>query len=163
MKRHVLGSKDIVTADSGYPPEVVCDFFPIIKANIMAYMDAPVIIKAELGDWKMPSIIVVINGNEYRALIDTAAYYGMYDAAKIIVPEIITDKVLVDRPDIGIKEKPAYELLFKIKGFTFDFKEPFTPMPKPNYQFAVILGTHFLSRCKLFNYYGNENRFELIV
>ena len=137
--------------------------FPIIKANIEAYMNTDVIVNASLGDWKMPSVVVVIQGNEYRALLDTGAWYALYDPSKFIFRESSDTYVEVDRPDITTPPKPAYPLSFKIKGFTVDFIEPFTPMAKPNYQFAIILGTHFLSRCKSFKYYGIENRFELIV
>lgn len=119
-----------------------------------------------LSQFKVPEFKLIfppINGT-YKACIDTGSYYS------IIHPEIIqlarfspTHKVKYQHPTEGLKEdKPAFELTFMFDGYLNEFKEVFS-LFETEYQYEVILGAKFLSQCKEFHYFGQENRFELII
>jgi hypothetical protein len=67
-----------------------------------------------------------------------------------------------DHPIHGKIESPVYDLRFKFNDHKLSFVQPFMIM-NGGYQFPVILGSLFLSRCKAFYYNGPENRFELTI
>jgi len=120
-------------------------------------------IKSEILEWNMAGIYIVSSNIKLSALIDTGSYYNL------IRPELIAGKQAssmdeVVRPDIiSSALRLQYLLEFTFEGFADKFIEHFAAMDNNDFPYDVIIGTRFLKRCKSFNYYGRENRFELVI
>ncbi len=111
-----------------------------------------------------PELTVSFAGIEqkFKAIIDTGAFYN-YVSPKILQKLDFLEGAgmrVAQHPLDGLIKTPCFRQKFSIEGVSHNFEDFFNMMTEA-YQYDVIIGSDFLSRCKSFLYLGGENKFEI--
>jgi hypothetical protein len=125
------------------------------------------IITGELGRFKSPVLTICFGEHKFVAVIDTGAYDSHIDNTVINKLSLVVDRntntKMTQHPKAGYIQNPVFKLSFSIEGANSSIFEDTFNLMGTEYQYPVILGSNFLSRCKEFHYYGEQNKFELII
>lgn len=149
------------------PIGYLSEFAPIVNTENEAPMNLGIVIKGELSIHKIPQYFVLLNNltTKYKAVIDTGSYHShiSQNALRDIGFPPATGYTISEHPVYGVVRDPVFEVSYRFDGHDHQFKDQFSLMTYPFFQYDVIIGAHFLSKCKMLSCFGVENRFELHI
>ncbi len=122
-------------------------------------------ISGAISQFKVPELLISFQNNpetKYRAVVDTGAFYCCFSLG------VLKDLGLTqgdgyrefEHPNEGRPRSMCFKQSFFIDGVNYRFEELFDIIATA-YQYPVIIGSEFLSRCKSMLYLGQENKFEI--
>lgn len=153
--------------DTKYPPPTgyYSDIVPIIRHRMQPFKAGIRLARPLINSYLCPVInIKFLECDQvFEAVLDTGAYNSHIrtDALRQIQPEYV-GQVIGQHPVYGEQSANGFDQKFSIEGNHFIFQEVFGQM-FTNYQFPVILGNIFLSRCEFFSVDYLKNEFVLIL
>jgi hypothetical protein len=124
-------------------------------------------ISLPLIDYKSPVIELMftkLKNKCFKALIDTGAWDNHISTELISELGIYSSSNMktASHPQLGIIQTPEFAINFSLKGIVYDFTEYFNLMPSA-FTYPLILGTHFISKCKEFSINSDVSTFKLIL
>lgn len=119
-----------------------------------------------LDDFGLAVVLIVINGEQYPAAIDTGSAGNVI---RLDMPGVIglgspNGTIKASNPMRGSLEAPAYTLKYKLEGLnSFEFNNSFMVMHTQHYHYPFLLGCEFILQLKSFTMYGQNKAFEIVV
>jgi len=149
-----------------YPPTGGWAFFPTDNTIKPVSKNMSFTIKRPLTEkYHIASIVLVVQGHEFEAMIDTGSYHGCIRSdllAALDIPLAGIHTVANPMADDGVRDTMYYTFNFQVKGLSCEYVGEFNFMGKKS-PYPLIIGTQFLQECQSFQYLVNENRFELTL